>query len=589
MILSALTEYYEIMAKEGQIPKPGYSCIGVSFAVILSENGDLNNILPLKLSKSRGDNIVEAPIRLEVPELQIKRSKGICSNFLCDNSSYVLGIDNKGNPERTRQCFNAFKKLHHNVLDRVDSAVARAVLYFLDTWEPEKASDCETVLCNLDELIAGRNIVFYVSDYGYAQDDLAIRSAWESYHQSVEAVNLMQCLVTGEKGPIARLHPCIKGVKGGYPAGVSIVSFGAHAYESYGHDDQKGLNAPVSEYAAFAYTTALNHLIADTNHKETYDDITVIHWASTSDPIYSSIARYLMNPTKEILELDGELETVFHELMKCETVKGVNQIINWDTPFYVLGVSPNNTRLSVRFFLSENFGRFAANMKAHYDAINIECRPGDYEYLPLWKLMRETVSYKSKDKEISPLLAGAVMRSIFAGQPYPELLFRSVLMRIRTEKDISRGKAAVIKAYLLRRYSNEYKEFLKNSLNEELNKKAYLLGRLFAILEKAQQDTAPGISVSIKDKYLSLAFTRPVAVFPRLLQLANYYTIKAQYGYATKKKIRQLLKKLDYEKFPSYLSLQEQGEFILGYYHQMNANYTKRRVEEGRYGDSEQI
>ena len=196
--------------------------------------------------------------------------------------------------------------------------------------------------------------------------------------------------------------------------------------------------------------------------------------------------------------------------------------------------------------------------------------------------MAETVSPKARDKAASPLLAGAVLRSIFMGLPYPEIFFSSVLIRIRAERDISRAKAAIIKACLLRRCKDKYKEELTVSLNEQSENKAYVLGRLFAVLEKAQLDKNPGINATIKDRYFASACANPASIFPVLLRLSNYHIAKAEYGYSIDRRIQELFDKLEVNNnpFPSHLSLNDQGIFILGYYHQKKAFYTKKDQEE---------
>lgn len=591
MILRALMDYYEILAKAGEISRPGYCMASVPLALNLKEDGTLIGVMPLKIEAQRGKKTIEVPQKLEVPE-QVKKSVNVAANFLSGNSSYVLGIDNKGNPERTRQCFEAFRKLHHDVLDGVDSLAARAVLAFLDAWEPEKSADCAAIADDIEALTAGGNIVFRVAGYGYVQDDSVVRQAWEAYKAGATTSPVMQCLITGQQAPAARLHASIKGVKGGQPTGVSIVSFNARAYESYGRDEQQGLNAPVSEYAAFAYTTALNHLLADTEHKQTFGDTTVVYWAQSPERIYRDIFSFSINPVsgegEEQLAIVADKGTqklvgdIFEKLLEGIPVDDFQDAFDPQTRFYVLGLAPNAARLSIRFFLENDFGQVMESIKAHYDALEIERSPKDFQYLPLWKLMQETVSPKSKDKASSPLLSGATLRAIFSGQPYPEALYSNVMLRIKAERDISRGKAAIIKAWLTRKYQERYKEVLTVSLNEQSNNKAYILGRLFAVLEKAQLDANPGINATIKDRYFASACATPASVFPILLRLAGHHTSKSDYGYVSEKKIRDLLDKLDVANnpYPAHMNLPDQGVFILGYYHQMKANYTKKDKEE---------
>ena len=591
MILGSLVDYYEILAKAGEISRPGYCMANVSFALNLKEDGTLIGAIPLKIEAQRGNKTVEVPQRIEVPE-QVKRAVNVSANFLCDNSGYVLGIDNKGKPERTRKCFEAFRKLHHDVLDGVDSPAARAVLAFLDGWQPEKAAECTAITDEMDALMAGGNIVFMVSGHDYAHKDVVVCHAWDQYKAGVSSSPVMQCLITGQQAPAARLHASIKGVKGGQPTGVSIVSFNARAYESYGRDEQQGLNAPVSEYAAFAYITALNHLLADTEHKHTFGDTTVVYWAQSPKRIYRDIFSFSLNPVfeegeeqREVVVDKGarrDVGAIFGKLLEGVTVDDFKNTFDPKMRFFVLGLAPNASRLSIRFFYENDFGLVMENVKAHYDALEIERAPKDFRYLPLWKLMQETVSPKSRDKVSSPLLSGATLRAIFSGKSYPEALYSNVILRVKAERDISRGKAAIIKACLTRSQKERFEEVLTVSLNEQSNNKAYILGRLFAVLEKAQLDANPGINASMKDRYFASACATPASVFPVLLRMAGYYTSKSDYGYVSEKRIRDLLDKLDVENnpYPAHLSLPDQGVFILGYYHQMKANFTKKDKEE---------
>ncbi|MFT9057654.1 MAG: type I-C CRISPR-associated protein Cas8c/Csd1, partial [Ethanoligenens sp.] len=556
MILQSLVDYYEILAKSGEISKPGYGKVNVSFALNLSPQGNLLNVIPLKNPVQRGKKTVEVPRSMEVPA-QEKKTVGIKSNFLCENASYLLGVDAKGKPERAKQCFEAFAALHHKVLDGVDSIPAKAVLAFIDSWQPQAASECEALQEYYDELLTGANLVFMVQGTDYVQEDSLVRDAWEQYCTQKPGEGALPCLVTGKTAPVARLHPSIKGVKNAQSMGASLVSFNAMAYESYGHEQKddtgQGLNAPVSEYAAFAYTTALNHLLADADHKQTAGDTTIVYWAMSTNPIYRNLFKFSLSPgaeqTPDSKKVDKEAEDtladVFRKIVEGEAVaEDVPDAFDAGTRFFVLGLAPNAARLSVRFFLANTFGNILKNVAQHYRDLDIEHSPADFTYLPVWKLLDETVSSKTRVKEAQPLLSGAVMRSILAGTPYPETLLANVLLRARAEQDdeerrtrkITRGRAAIIKACLLRKNRKTYEEVATVSLNNESNNRAYVLGRLFAVLEKTQQDAnqkdfkrksseqvqqnaQPGINSTIKDRYFSSACTMPVNVYPALFKL----------------------------------------------------------------------
>ncbi|NLN82050.1 MAG: type I-C CRISPR-associated protein Cas8c/Csd1 [Clostridiales bacterium] len=600
MILGSLVKYYEILSNSEagaeKIARLGYCRANVSYALRLSKEGELLGLIPLKEQEQRGKKTVEVPKSMIVPE-QVKKASGIKSNFLCENSSYMLGIDSKGKPERTKQCFNACRELHHTILDDVDSVCAKAVLSFFDKWQPEQADSNEILRNELEAIVSGANLVFYVDGIGYAHEDVAVKRAWETYCKNNSSSTVMPCLVTGERQPVARLHPSIKGVKGAKPTGASLVSFNARAYESYGCDKAQGLNALVSEYAAFAYTTALNYLLADDNNKQVLGDTTIVYWANSPKPVYRDIFLYSLNPVteeksdKEVVadkETESIIHTAFQKIVQGKPLDDFEGEINPETRFYILGLSPNSTRLSVRFFIENTFGNIMENQAAHYRDLDIEHSPDEFEYLPLWKLMQETVSPHSKDKAASPLLTGSVLRSIFTGQPYPQALFNNVMVRIRAEREVTRGKAAIIKACLLRKYNyQKYKEELKVSLNEQSENRAYILGRLFSVLEKVQLEANPGINTTIKDRYFTSACATPASVFPTLLRLSNHHlsSIKktnTNYAYADENRITELMDKLDVKNnpFPAHLSLDEQGLFVLGYYHQKKANFTKKNKEE---------
>jgi len=265
-------------------------------------------------------------------------------------------------------------------------------------------------------------------------------------------------------------------------------------------------------------------------------------------------------------------------------IEEADQSLDPDVPFYVLALSPNAGRISIRFFLSGRYGSYVDRLVEHYRNMEIARHPDDYQYVPLWKVMLETVPKASKDKSSSPLLTGAVLRAILSGQPYPSALYSAIMIRIRADRDINRARAGIIKAYLIKKYNyQKYKEVLTVALNPECKEKAYILGRLFSVLEKVQEEANPGINTTIKDRYFTSACSTPASVFPILLKLSNHHTSKAKdYGYVSEKRKSELLDKLnvDQDPFPAHLSLEEQGIFILGYYHQQKSLYTKKDKED---------
>ena len=573
MILQALARYYEDLLSRGEIDAPGWTPAKISYALCLNEKGRLTQVVPTMEEVSKGKKTVLQPQVFPLPAA-VKRTVGIDSNFLWDNSTYLLGVDQKGKPERSRDCFAAAAKQHHAVLDGIDSSIARAILAFFDTWQPSQAAEHSALAGLLEEVTAGANLLFRV-DGCYPQKDVAIREAWQSYRESSnsDAVR-MQCLVTGREDEITATHPAIKGVRDAQSSGAALVSFNAPAFCSYGRE--QNFNAPVGKYAAFAYTAALNHLLADRNNVQLIGDTTVVCWAEGADPAYQSFAMTAFFGAESGLS-DNDLRAALKRLadgLPCDDLG-----IDPERPFYILGLAPNAARLSVRFFLRDSFGQLMKNVNGHYERLKII--NARYEVVPLWALLRETVNLNSRDKSPSPAMAGAVARAIFSGGPYPASLLEAVMLRIRAERNITWGRAAIIKAYYLKNPHKDCpKEVLTVSLNEASTDTAYTLGRLFSVYEAVQQAANPGINATIKDKYFNSAAAMPASIFPILNNLCQKHLRKldGRLRVYYDKQIMELKGRLG-ESYPPRMTLAQQGSFDLGYYHQTQKRYTKKEEE----------
>lgn len=573
MILQALARYYEDLLSRGEIDAPGWTPAKISYALCLNEKGRLTQVVPTMEEVSKGKKTVLQPQVFPLPAA-VKRTVGIDSNFLWDNSTYLLGVDQKGKPERSRDCFAAAAQKHHAVLDGIDSSIARAILAFFDTWQPSQAAEHSALAGLLEEVTAGANLLFRV-DGCYPQKDVAIREAWQSYRESSnpDAVR-MQCLVTGREDEITATHPAIKGVRDAQSSGAALVSFNAPAFCSYGRE--QNFNAPVGKYAAFAYTAALNHLLADRNNVQLIGDTTVVCWAEGADPAYQSFAMTAFFGAESGLS-DNDLRAALKRLadgLPCDDLG-----IDPERPFYILGLAPNAARLSVRFFLRDSFGRLMKNVNDHYERLKII--NARYEVVPLWALLRETVNLNSRDKSPSPAMAGAVARAIFSGGPYPASLLEAVMLRIRAERNITWGRTAIIKAYYLKNPHKDCpKEVLTVSLNEASTDTAYTLGRLFSVYEAVQQAANPGINATIKDKYFNSAAAMPASIFPILNNLCQKHLRKldGRLRVYYDKQIMELKGRLG-ESYPPRMTLAQQGSFDLGYYHQTQKRYTKKEEE----------
>ncbi|RHV54671.1 type I-C CRISPR-associated protein Cas8c/Csd1 [Faecalibacterium sp. OM04-11BH] len=588
MILQALTAYYEQLVRQGKLSAPGWDdSFKVSYELRLNDAGQLLRVVPLLTEKTVGKKTVLAPRAMRVPAHE-KRSSGIAANFLCDNSTYLLGADEKGKPERSADCFKACAKLHHTILDGVDSPAARALLAYFDSWDPAQAAAHPLLAEQWKEITGNANLIFGYEaadhSHSFANDDPAIQNAWQMYYNDrTTGAAMVQCLVTGKEAPAALVHPSIMGVRDAQSSGAALVSFNAPAFCSYGHE--QGENAPMSEYAAFAYTTALNRLLADRDHCKHVGDTAILCWAENAEPVYQdAMSMFLFGADEAAGIQESDVQAALKRLSAGQTVPFLEKELSPDQHFYLLGLAPNIARLSVRFFLRDTFGSFAQNLQKHAEEMAIDCSEKEkFHTLPIWAVVNETTrTVPGQPAKPSPQLAGDLLRAVLTGGRYPATLLNGVTLRIRAEQNVTRGRAAVIKAYYLRNYSTELnKEVYTVSLNETTNV-PYLLGRLFSVLEAVQKAANPGINTTIRDRYFNAACATPGMAFPTLLRLSQKHLRKLNDGLATHydKQITELMAQLPESGFPVRLSLPDQGKFTIGYYHQTQKRYVKKNEEE---------
>jgi len=585
-----LCRYYEILADDSSItiPRVGYSSAKVSFALVLSASGELINILDLRNKAEKGNKLL--PVQIIVPEQRVRSGTKIMPYFMCDNNKYMLGVDKKESADRLINLFNSFMNFHVKLLDNVPGIAARAVINFLKEWDPKNAKEHPVLQKYYDDIAAGATMVFKLEgERGYIHELTEIKKCWEDYIASENTGFISQCLVTGRNSVIAQVHPKIKGVEKAQSAGASIVSFNFDAVESYGK--KQSFNSPVSEYAAFAYTTALNYMLGNQRQKIQIGDATTVFWAESPKSIYIDIAAELLNMPGDDAETDENTNAykrdprvqnivagILKKVAEGKKITEVTEEINPETKFYILGLSPNNARISIRFFHVDSFEGFVEKMAQHYNDMEIIKRDFEVENIPIWRMLRELKPKTSTEQKVPPGLSSAIMRSILNGTSYPSLLFNMIMSRIRADHEVNYVRAAITKAYLLRNArihnKNNLKEVLTVGLNEQSTNTAYLLGRLFAVLEKAQQDANPDINTTIKDRYFASACATPASVFPILLRLSQHHISKSDYGLINERRIGEIMNGLN--SFPSHLSLEEQGIFMLGYYHQKHALYQKK-------------
>ncbi|MBN3039566.1 MAG: type I-C CRISPR-associated protein Cas8c/Csd1 [Candidatus Omnitrophica bacterium] len=574
MIIQALNDHYKQLKDNPQedIPALGFSREKVQFEFILNPQGQLLQVNDLR-DENRASKLVI------VPEA-VKRSVNIAANFLCDNTGYVLGRDSEDkekevkDPSRGKKTFKEFKYLHHKIGDNIEDIGMKAVLSFIDSWNP---NNLETSMCwSIWKELASSKIVFRLdNERRYIHERPTVKEAWLDYYKSKDSEIKAFCLVTGKKISIARLHNSIKGVKNSQLTGADIISCNLPAFCSYAKE--QSYNAPISEEAMFNYTTLLNYFLRkESRQKVQIGDATTVFWAEGETPIIGFL-KDILDPREISPDVTGLrlfLEAVRDgrkpELSGTENLK-----------FYILGLSPNAKRLSVRFWHVSTVDDISRKIGQHFSDLSIKRDFEDKqpEYPGIWQLLHVTAVQGKKDN-ISPVLAGSVMRSILTGAVYPRALLTATLERIRAEQDVGYLRACLIKAYLLRRsriHKNKTKE-VGMVLDKEKLDNGYLLGRLFAVLEKAQKDAIPGANTTIKDRFYGSASATPSVVFPQLMRLAQHHIQKSSFGTYLDKMIEEIICNLKI--FPSHLSLEKQGMFALGYYHQKQELYKKTEKTE---------
>lgn len=598
MILQSLVHLYDELSRQGKVAREGWGIAKVSHRLVLDEEGGLIGIVSARKKVLRGKKEKEIPSDMMVP-LPVIRASGVKANFLCDNSSYLLGVDNKGKPERTKECFEAARALHHQILDGCHSAEARAILSYFDHWDVAGARDNPLVQTNLEDILGGSNFLFHVGNKDVS-DIPEIRDAWERYYRSgsgEEDTIKGQCLITGKKDmPIATLHPKIKGVLGAQSSGANLVSFNAPAFCSYGYDGEQGQNAPVSEEAANAYGAALNFLLADRTHAKVMGDTTVVYWSEHGEEAYQDGFLGMMGDEGGLT--DEELDDVLAHMKegRSSDIGGIS--VSPDEPFYILGLAPNAARISVRFFLRNTFGDILKNLAAHEERMKIVHSSLEKDRIPLYWILKAMDNPDCrKESAPSTFWAGKLTNAILINGYYPEAVYKNIMRRVflchekssgggkNKEKKIDYIKASFIKAYLLKNCGMKWEGKIQMAVNENCNDISYVLGRLFSVLENIQKSANHGINSTIKDRYFNSACATPAAVFPLLWKLTNAHLGKLDQPKAAyfKKKLGMLMDKIAMPDtgtpLPHRLTLDEQGAFVLGYYQETQARYAGKKEE----------
>ncbi|MBL4701179.1 MAG: type I-C CRISPR-associated protein Cas8c/Csd1, partial [Phycisphaeraceae bacterium] len=500
MILQALHDYYQRLRDDPTvaIASFGFSVQQIGFRVVIETDGKLHAIQIIDHDKKGKPR----PVAMTMPGQTKPSGSGLNPCFLWDNSAYLLGMvpaqkakgkTGKALDKEQDRATAAFEKLREEHLARekqIDDPGYSSVCRFLEKWDISQADGREDLL-----EAPNHNGVFQIrGQAGYVHDRPKIQDYWRStlnapVEDEKEPQQVGQCLITGEQLTLARLHePKIKGIVGGQSVGGSLVSFNDKAYESYGNT--QSYNAPVSEQATFRYCTALNHLLAQKQRRVIIGDATTVFWTEKPSPaenLWGKMFGYI-----EDEEQKKNIHAPLHRIANGSAPP--DELGDPQTQFYVLGLSPNAARISIRYWFTGNLGQLLQRVQQHLQDLNIigmdrPPKPGMPPSPP--PMVRELLWETARDaKDIPPLLAGSLMSAILTGNRYPESFYIAVLRHIMTDGRVSARRVGILKACINRhhRILNSPMEELPVALDPDRSDVPYVLGRLFACYEKIQKD-----------------------------------------------------------------------------------------------------
>ncbi|MCY1667793.1 type I-C CRISPR-associated protein Cas8c/Csd1 [Rhizobium sp. SL86] len=590
-ILSALAKAYDRLP---DAPPFGFSSEKIGFVISLNEDGSVFDVIDWREGEGK-----KARLRLLPVPASFKRP-GVTPRafFLWDNSAYVLGVSS----DESKDCASrhtAFKELHFSALKDTSDIGLLAFKHFLEEWDPKEFQPPRW-----PEDLKDQNVVFALESerhIGFLHDRSEARQIWSRISSS-DGEDTQVCLVTGHRAPVARLHQAIKGVWGGQVAGGSIVSFNLDAFTSYGHE--QGDNAPVSEAAAFAYTTALNRFLErDSGHRIQIADASTVFWADATDIEAATEAEAIFGlffDDTGVSEEDRQAEerasarkiaTKLEQIRQGMPLGQIEPRLTEGVRFFILGLAPNAARLSVRFYFEDDFGHLTANYQRFLSDMHVEPPPRE-GVPPLWRYLLET-AVLGKRENVTPNLAGEWMRAILTGTAFPLTLMSSVLTRIRADGEVNALRAGILKALLIRNFKME----APVALDPDNTNRGYLLGRLFALYEEIQRAALGGkVNATIKDKFYGSASATPRKVFAVLESGSSNHLAKVRKTSPGRevnlqKALRGIMDLMTpsedpvRDPFPVSLTAQEQAWFGLGYHHQ-RSDFFKKTTELAPEGET---
>lgn len=575
MMLRAL---YDLAQRERLLENPGFEKKKVDFFLTVDDEGRALGLVPTGDKIGRGKEI-------DVPQIPPNRTIGVSAGFLFDKAEYVLGVGAKAS-KRLAECAAAFKNLVDAAAHSVSDPGLRAVARFLSRREKEVPSLLPQNPYGSwtgSELIAFR----YVADGTLVHDRPAIRAYWAQMRRGKEKQptgTQFSCLVTGDSTTPLRLHPPIKGIPEAQKRGASLVSFNSDVFESYGL--QNGENAPVSQAAAEGYAAALNWLLKgdiSSGRRFRYGvpigkDMVLIFWTREEHKIVDALAALLdgsdaMSGVREMAEISAQIDRAVRS--------GFPPQLDM-TPFYAVTLS-GNARVIVRDWIETTAGSVLQSLQCYFMDLQIGEVPA---CMPLGLLMR-ALAAPGKERDLSPRLRPSLIRAALCEAPLPRQILMQALQRLRLppakdEHGLMQARAALIRAALNRRHREQPLPQLTKevtvSLDENVTHAPYLLGRLFAVIEDLQRVALGELNATIRDRFFGAASSSPALVFPRLITLSNHHVRKAEYRGKKLEELKgHILDGLGPKPFPRLLDLEDQGLFAIGYYHQREALFRKRK------------
>ena len=569
-VLEALAHQYDRLHARGEAPPYGFSRERIAYAIVLSDAGEAVTVSPLP------GMCAQSPARrlCEVPH-PVRRTSKPLANFLWDKTAYVLGA--KRDPVTRKACpahreHHAFRELHETLLSDADDGGLQALLRFLNAWEPQRYGDLPHA-----EAMLGSNVIFRLDgDRDWLHERPAARSVWAGHLARARPPEGV-CLVTGAEAPIAMVHPVVKGVRGIHAAGAALVTFNLDTFASYGKT--QGANAPISIQAAFAYSSALNALLAfDSRRRIRIGEMTVVFWAEavgderTAPDVEHLLSAAMTEPPADA-QAASAVALTLESIARGEPLTAATPQLPAGTRLHILGLAANVGRLSVRLWHVDTLGGLAHRIVEHWDDLRIEPAPWP-EPPPARRLLYETARQR-KAERIPPTLGPALLRAILNGTRYPRTLLAAVIGRIRAEKAVSGAQAAICRACLARDHRLGFeREDAPVSLDRDEMHPAYRLGRLFAVYERVQRAALGAVNAGIRDRFFGAASATPASVFPLLARKCTHHLATLHRAEHRRRLAHWYEREIDAildgvgTAFPRSLRLEDQGRFALGYHHQ---------------------